>query len=122
MALSHPFKEDVIDDGPLSSFQGRSSSASSFHACLLQTVDGVISLALYLRVVSQAPRHFREPRTREEPTGGGGGGGRERACTERCKKQNERDVSVMMAGVGKVGAMKVVMGGGGGGGGRDGER
>ena len=35
----------LIDDGPLSSFQGRSSSASSFHASLLQAIDGVMSLA-----------------------------------------------------------------------------
>ena len=34
------------DDGPLSSFQGRSSSASSFNASLLQAIDGVMSLAL----------------------------------------------------------------------------
>ena len=29
----------LIDNGPLSSFQRRFSSASSFHACLLQTID-----------------------------------------------------------------------------------
>ena len=33
------------NDGPLSSFEGRSSSASSFHASLLQAIDGVMSLA-----------------------------------------------------------------------------
>jgi len=49
----------LIDDGPLSSFQGRSSSASSFHASLLQAIDGVMSLALYPQAVSQAPQHFR---------------------------------------------------------------
>ena len=48
----------LIDDGPLSSFQGRSSSTSSFHACLLQAIDGVMSLALCPQVVSQAPQHF----------------------------------------------------------------
>ena len=42
----------LIDDGPLSSFQGRSSSASSFHASLLQAIDGVMSLALCPLVVS----------------------------------------------------------------------
>ena len=42
------------DDGPLSSFQGRSSNASSFHASLLQAIDGVMSLALFPYVVSQA--------------------------------------------------------------------
>ena len=44
------------DDGPLSSFQGRSSSASSFQASLLPAIDGVPSLALYPQVVSQAPQ------------------------------------------------------------------
>ena len=46
MALSRPFK-------------GRSSSASSFHASLLQAIDGVVSLALCPQVVSQASQHFR---------------------------------------------------------------
>ena len=46
-------------DGPLPSFQGRSSSASSFNASLLQAVDGIKSLALCLQVVSQASQHFR---------------------------------------------------------------
>ena len=54
---------------------------------------------------------FREPRTRGEPTEE-----RERACTEKCMKQSERDVNTTMAGVGRVGAMKVVMGRRGGGG------
>ena len=49
----------LTDDGPLSSFQGRSSSASSFHASLLQAINGVMSLALCPQVVSQAPQHFR---------------------------------------------------------------
>ena len=51
----------LIDDGPLSSFQGRSSSASSFHACLLQMIYGVLALALALspQVVSQASQYFR---------------------------------------------------------------
>ena len=49
----------LIDDGPLSSFQGRSSSASSFHASLLQAIDGMMSLALCPQVVSQASQHFR---------------------------------------------------------------
>ena len=49
----------LIADGPLSSFQGRSSSASSFHASLLQVTDVVLSLALCQQVVSQAPQHFR---------------------------------------------------------------
>ena len=46
MALSRPFK-------------GRSSSASSFHASLLQAIDGVVSLALCPQVVFQAPQQFR---------------------------------------------------------------
>ena len=49
----------LIDDGPLSSFQGRSSSASSFKAFLLQAISGVISLVLCPQVVSQASQHFR---------------------------------------------------------------
>ena len=49
----------LIDDDPLSSFQGRSPSTSSFHASLLQVIDGVMSLALCQQVVSQAPQHFR---------------------------------------------------------------
>ena len=51
------FNVRLIDDGPLSSFQGRSSSASSFNACLLQAIDGVMPLALCPQVVSQAPKH-----------------------------------------------------------------
>ena len=49
-----------MDDGPVSSFQGRSSraSASSFHASLLQAINGVMSLALCPKVVSQASRHL----------------------------------------------------------------
>ena len=33
----------LIDNGLLSSFQGRSSSSSSFHASLLQVINGVMS-------------------------------------------------------------------------------
>ena len=47
------------EDGPLSSFQGRSSNASSFNASLLQAIDGVMSLALCAQVVSQASQYFR---------------------------------------------------------------
>ena len=43
----------------VSSCQGRSSSASSFHASLLQAIDGVTSLDLGPQAVSQAPQHFR---------------------------------------------------------------
>ena len=49
----------LSDDGPLSSFQERSSSASSFHASLLQTINGVMPLALCPPVMSQATQHFR---------------------------------------------------------------
>ena len=45
-------------DGPLV-LSGRSSSASSFHASLLQAISGVMSLALCPQVVSQASQHFR---------------------------------------------------------------
>ena len=49
----------LIEISSLSSFQGRSSSASSFHASLLQAIDGVMSLTLCPQVVSQASQHFR---------------------------------------------------------------
>ena len=38
----HPVR--LMDDGPLSSFQRRSSSASAFHASFLQTTYGLMSL------------------------------------------------------------------------------
>ncbi len=47
----------LIDNGPFSSFQGRSSSASSSHASILQANNGVMFLALCLQIVSQAPQH-----------------------------------------------------------------
>ena len=50
----------LTDNGPLSSFHGRSSSASFVHASLLQAIDSLMmSLALCLQVVSQASQHFR---------------------------------------------------------------
>ena len=49
----------LIDINPLLFFQGRSSSASSFLASLLQAIDGVMSLALCPQVVSQALEHFK---------------------------------------------------------------
>ena len=51
--LSNSSSVRLSDDGPPSSFQRRSSSASSFHASLLQAIDGVMSSALCLQVVSQ---------------------------------------------------------------------
>ena len=59
----------LIDAGPLSSFSERSSSAPSFHASLLQVVDGVMSLPLCPQVVSQTLQHFRSSET---PTTCGG--------------------------------------------------
>ena len=53
----------LTDGDPLSSFQGRSSSASSFHASLLQAIDSEMFLALCPHVVSQAPQHFRSSET-----------------------------------------------------------
>ena len=44
-------------------FNWRSSSASSFHASLLQAIDGVVSVAVCLQLVSQAPQHFRSSET-----------------------------------------------------------
>ena len=57
--LWHCSNVRLMDDGPLSSFQGRLSSASSFHASLLQVIDSVMFLALCLQAVSQVPQHFR---------------------------------------------------------------
>ena len=54
----------LTDDGPLSSFQGRSSSAFSFHASLLQAISGVMSLALCPQVVPQASQHLELPRNK----------------------------------------------------------
>ena len=48
----------IRSEPPEMPFQERSSSASSFHACLFQAIDGVMSLALCRQVVSQAPQHF----------------------------------------------------------------
>ena len=61
--LWNGFNLRLIDDGPLSPFWERSSSASSFHASLLQAIDGVTSLALCPRVVSQVPQHFKSSET-----------------------------------------------------------
>ena len=60
----------LIDDGPLSSFKGRSSSASSFHASLLQAIDRWCDvLWVCTQVVSQAPQHFRS--SEKQATSGG---------------------------------------------------
>ena len=53
----------LTEYGPLLSFQGRSSSASSLDASLLQAIDGVMSLALCPQLVSQASHHFRSSET-----------------------------------------------------------
>ena len=55
----HTLHNYLTDDGPLSSFQGRSSSASSVHASLFKAIDGVMSLALCPQVASPVPQHFR---------------------------------------------------------------
>jgi len=57
--LWNSFNAGLTDYGLFSFFQGRSSSASSFHASLLQAIDGVMVLASCQQVVSQAPQHFR---------------------------------------------------------------
>ena len=49
----------LTDDGPLSSFQWSLSSTFSFHASLLQAIDGAMSLALCPQVVAQAPQLSR---------------------------------------------------------------
>ena len=53
----------LTDDGFLSSFQRRSSSASSLSVSLFQAIDGVMSLTLCPQAVSQAPQHFRSSET-----------------------------------------------------------
>ena len=45
-----------MDDGSLSSFQWR----TSFHASLIQAIDGVMSLGLCPQAASQVPQHFRD--------------------------------------------------------------
>ena len=62
--LSNSSSVCLTDDGPLSSFQGRSSTASSFHASLFQAIDSVVLLASFSQVVSQAPQHFNLPRSK----------------------------------------------------------
>ena len=55
----------LIDDGPFSFFQGRLSSASSFHASLLQAIDDALSLALSVpacAVSSSSTLRFPETR------------------------------------------------------------
>ena len=44
---------------PMLPFQVRSSSTSSLYASLLRPIDGVMSLALCPKTVSQVPQHFR---------------------------------------------------------------
>ena len=56
----------LIDDGSVLSFRGRSSSASSFQASLLQAIDGRMSLAVCPQVMSQAPQHFKSPEKMSE--------------------------------------------------------
>ena len=53
-----PMFVSVIGNDLLSSFQRRSSSASSFRASLLRVISGLMSLALCPKVVSQAFQHF----------------------------------------------------------------
>ena len=67
--LLNSFNVRLTDDGPLSRFQRRSSSASSFHAYLLQMIGGVMFLALCQQVVSQAPQHFRSSETQASCNG-----------------------------------------------------
>ena len=47
----------LIDDGLLSSFQRRSSSASSFHTSLLQVINRVMSLAMCLNTYVHTCTH-----------------------------------------------------------------
>ena len=58
-----PMFVSVMDDGPFSSFQGTSSSASSFYPTFVQAIDGLMSLALRPQVVSQALNTSYFPRS-----------------------------------------------------------
>ena len=61
--LSQKFPQHCLNDyGPLLSYQGRSSSTSSFHTSLLQVINGVMSLALCSKIVSQVPQQLTLPR------------------------------------------------------------
>ena len=53
----------LIDNDPSWSFQGRSSHTSSLYAALIQLTAAVMSLASSPYVMSQAPQHFRAPKT-----------------------------------------------------------
>ena len=59
--LSDSFNVSLTDDVSLSSFQGISSSASSFHPS--QVIDGVMSLALCPQLVAEAPQHVGSSET-----------------------------------------------------------
>ena len=59
----HTLHNYRTDDGPLSSFQGRSSSASSFHTSLFKAIDGLMSLALCPKVASPVPNTSDLPRS-----------------------------------------------------------
>ena len=59
LCLPNSYNVYLTDDGLLSSFQRRSTSASAFHASLLQVIEGVISSALCPHVVSQVPQYLR---------------------------------------------------------------
>ena len=53
-----------LDVVPFSSLQGRSLSASSFYASLLQAIVGVVFLTFCPQVASRAPQHSDIPRRR----------------------------------------------------------
>ena len=53
----------LIADDPPSSFQGRSSIASSFYASLLQAIDGLMSLDCSRRQCLRLFKHFRSSET-----------------------------------------------------------
>ena len=55
----------LTDDGPPSSFQGRSSF--SFQALLLQAIDRVVSLVLFPYIVSQVPQYCISSETQTKP-------------------------------------------------------
>ena len=75
-----------IDDGSLSSFQGRSSSASSFHAFLLQAIDGI---DLDLHSIT-----LQDPTLGTDATGGG----RARQCELGGTRGGDQSFEVLKCG------------------------
>lgn len=64
--LLNIFNVGVIDDGAISSFQGRLFTVSSLYASLLRLIDGVMFLASSLQLVPPKTRRFRLLKTKAD--------------------------------------------------------